>query len=75
MELLVHLVQNLLRKGVTVELLEEAVSDIRRHLVPEDNREAKAAILDEIIHIRKIEEQYLRMEIRMYRELHQATEC
>ncbi|OKL55597.1 hypothetical protein UA08_09133 [Talaromyces atroroseus] len=62
-ELLVHLVQNLLRKGVTVELLEEAVSDIRRHLIPEDNHKAKTAILDEIIHIKKIEKQYLRMEI------------
>ncbi|KUL81996.1 hypothetical protein ZTR_09817 [Talaromyces verruculosus] len=62
-ELLVHLVQNLLRKGVTVESLEGAVCDIRRYLVPEDNRGAKAAILDEIIHVRKTEERYLRNEI------------
>ncbi|GAM36073.1 hypothetical protein TCE0_018r04877 [Talaromyces pinophilus] len=62
-KLLVHLVQNLLPMGITADLLEEAVGDTRRHLVPEDKAEAKAAMLDEIIRVRKIEERYLRNEI------------
>ena len=69
-KLLVHLVQNLLPMGITADLLEEAVGDTRRHLVPEDKAEAKAAMLDEIIRVRKIEERYLKNEIGMYRDLH-----
>lgn len=69
MKLLVHLVQNLLPMGITADLLEEAVGDTRRHLVPDDKADEKAAMLEEIIRVRKIEERYLRNEIGMYREL------
>lgn len=62
-KLLVHLVQNLLPMGITADLLEEAVGDTRRHLVPEDKAEEKASMLEEIIRVRKIEERYLRNEI------------
>lgn len=62
-KLLVHLVQNLLPMGVTADLLEEAVGDTRRHLVPEDRAAEKAAMLKEIIRVRRIEERYLRNEI------------
>lgn len=69
-KLLVHLVQNLLPMGITADLLEEAVGDTRRHLVPEDKAEEKALMLDEIIRVRKIEERYLRNEIGMCGEVH-----
>lgn len=69
-KLLVHLVQNLLPMGITADVLEEAVSDTRRHLIPEDKAEEKARMLEEIIRVRRIEERYLRNEIGMYRELH-----
>ncbi|RAO71754.1 uncharacterized protein BHQ10_007766 [Talaromyces amestolkiae] len=62
-KLLVHLVQNLLPMGITADCLEEAVGDTRRHLVPEDKAPEKAAILEEIIRVRRIEERYLRNEI------------
>lgn len=39
-------------------------------LFPKDKAEAKAAMLDEIIRVRKIEEWYLKNGIGMYRELH-----
>jgi hypothetical protein len=68
-KLLVHLVQKLLPNGITADLLEEAVRDTRRHLVPKDKAEEKATILEEIIRVRKIEESFLRNEIGMYREL------
>ncbi|EED19716.1 kinesin, putative [Talaromyces stipitatus ATCC 10500] len=58
-KLLVHLVQNLFPIGITVDLLEEAVGDTRRHLVPEEKAEEKAAMLEEIIRVRKSEERYL----------------
>lgn len=54
--------------GVTADLLEEAVGDTMRHLIPEDKAPEKAAILEEIIRVRKIEERYLRNEIGMYKE-------
>ncbi|EEA24396.1 hypothetical protein TMatcc_007488 [Talaromyces marneffei ATCC 18224] len=62
-KLLVHLVQNLLPMGITADILEEAVGDTRRHLVPEDKAEEKASMLEEIIRVRKIQERYLRNEI------------
>lgn len=69
-QLLVHLVQNLLPMGITADLFEESVGDVRRHLVPQSKAEEKAAMLEEIIRVRKIEERYLRNEIGMYRELY-----
>lgn len=56
--------------GITADLLEEAVGDTRRHLVPEDKAESRAAMLDEIIWVRKTEERYLQNEIGMCGELH-----
>lgn len=55
--------------GITADLLGEAVGDTRRHLVPEHKADEKAAMLEEIIRVRKIEEQYLRNEIGMSGEL------
>jgi hypothetical protein len=66
--LLVHLVQNLLPKGITVDSLETAVSDTRRHLEPANKAKEKAAILEEIIRVRKIEEQYLMKDTGMHRK-------
>jgi hypothetical protein len=63
LKLLVHLVQNLLPMGITADLLEEAADDCRRHLLPEDKVDEKAAFLDEIFRVRKIEERYERNEI------------
>lgn len=75
-KLLVHLVQNLLAMGITANLLEEAADDCRRHLLPEDKVEEKAAILDEIFRVRKIEERYEKNEIGRHRKSHGApTQC
>lgn len=58
--------------GITAHVLEEAVSDTRRHLVPPDKAGEKAVMLEEIIRVRRMEEGYLMNQISMYRELRYA---
>jgi hypothetical protein len=62
--------------GITADFLEEAADDCRRHLLPENKVDEKAAFLDEIFRVRKIEERYERNEIGRYRERRRApTQC
>ncbi|EED18145.1 hypothetical protein TSTA_119090 [Talaromyces stipitatus ATCC 10500] len=61
--LLVHLVQNLLPMGITAEMLEDAALDCRRQIGPEERREERLGVIEEIFRVRKIEERYERNEI------------